>query len=132
MAYININLTKYKVGHASHKVTALHDGGSEATLMTSSTFRKIPEHEHLRINPAENTYVSSVTGQLTPVKGSVEIYLTFHGDNGTSITFPHEVFIHDDIEHDFILGRFKRSIISLTNSVSFPDNSQNVSSLSCE
>jgi hypothetical protein len=105
LAYININLTKYKVGHASHKVTALHDGGSEATLMTSSTFRKIPEHEHLRINPAENTYVSSVTGQLTPVKGSVEIYLTFHGDNGTSITFPHEVFIHDDIEHDFILGR---------------------------
>ncbi|EFX61151.1 hypothetical protein DAPPUDRAFT_122492 [Daphnia pulex] len=73
--------------------------------MTSSTFRRIPEHEHLKINPAENTYVSSVTGQLTPVKGSVEIYLTFHGDNGTSITFPHEVFIHDDIEHDFILGR---------------------------
>ncbi len=41
--------TKHHVGHASHMVTALHDGGSEGTLMTSKTFRDIPEYKDIKI-----------------------------------------------------------------------------------
>jgi hypothetical protein len=42
--------------------------------MTNSTFKKIPENQHLQIKKAENTYVNSVTGELKPVIRSVEIY----------------------------------------------------------
>ena len=49
--------------------------------------------------------MSSVTGQKSPVTQSAVLYLKFTGDNGTTITYPHEVYISEDIDHDFILGR---------------------------
>jgi len=86
-------------------VTALHDGGSEGTIMTSKTFYSIPDYKDIKLKPQRGTYLSTVTGDKTPVIGSATIFLRFTGDNGTSITFPHEVYIHDNIEHEFILGR---------------------------
>jgi len=38
-------------------VTALHDGGSEGTLMTSKTFRDIPEYKDIKIKPRPGTYL---------------------------------------------------------------------------
>ena len=73
--------------------------------MKHSTFLQIPEYKDIRIIPQPNTFVSSVTGDKTPVIGSANIFLKFTGDNGTCITFPHEVYIHENIDHDFILGR---------------------------
>jgi hypothetical protein len=105
LAYIQIELAKFQAGHAHYKVNALHDGGSEVTLIKTSIFRKIPDYTDIRIISQPNTYVSSVTGSMTPVYGSAILFLKFTGENGKTITYPHEVYIHDEIDHDFILGR---------------------------
>jgi len=86
-------------------INALHDGGSEATLLKTSAFKKIPKYKEIKIITQPNTFVSTVTGDKTPVYGSAHMFMTFTGDNGKTITFPHEIYIIDDIDHDFILGR---------------------------
>ena len=105
LAYVQIELGKFHAGHAFHKLSALHDCGCEATIIKKSVFDQIPDVKDIIVTPQPNTFISSCTGEKTPVIGSATIYMKFTGDNGTQITFPHEVHIHENLEHDFFLGR---------------------------
>ena len=87
------------------QVKALHDSGCAATIINRKIFDQIPDKQFIKINPTPNTYVVSVTGEQTAIEGSATIYVTFQGENNIDLTFPLDVHIHDDIEHDFILGR---------------------------
>ena len=86
-------------------VKALHDSGCAATIMSKQIFDQIPDKDQIIISETPNTFVVSVTGEQTAVTGQATIYLTFQGENGIDLTFPLDVHIHDNIDHDFILGR---------------------------
>jgi len=105
LAYVQIELSKQQEGYPTLKINALHDGGSEVTLIKPSTFQRIPDYKSIKITPQPNCAVVTVTGAHTPVVGSAFISLTFTGDSGKTLTFIREVFITEDIAHEFILGR---------------------------
>ena len=105
LAFIRLEVGKHSVGHAFHAVKALHDSGCSASIISKSTFDNIPDKENIKINETPSTYVVTVTGEKTPVYGSAVLYLRFTGENGTVLTLPHEVYIHDNVQYDFLLGR---------------------------
>lgn len=108
MAYVKI-----QIGAVSYhfdaldsiEVKALHDSGCAATIINKKIFDKIPKKDLISFSKTPNTFVVSVTGEQTPVYGQAKLYLTFQGENGIDLTFPLDVHIHDNIDHDFILGR---------------------------
>ena len=87
------------------RVRTLHDSGCAATIVSKKIFDQIPNSENIKLTDTPNVYVVSVTGEKSAVYGKATIYATFEGENGIDITFPLEVHIHDNIGHDFILGR---------------------------
>ena len=86
-------------------INAMHDCGCEATIIKKSTFEKLPNYLDILVTPQPHTYINSVTGELTPVLGSVMLYMKFTGENGTQLTFLQEVHIHEEVDHEFLLGR---------------------------
>ena len=86
-------------------IRALHDSGCAASIIKTSTFKKIYRYEEVEVTKHPDTFVISVTGHQTPVYGSATLFLRFNGDNGVVKKFPLKVYIHDDVEYDFLLGR---------------------------
>jgi hypothetical protein len=106
LAYVKIFLGALKNENTQKtQVKALHDSGCAATIINRKIFEQIPDYKTIPVNATPNTFVVSVTGEQTAIYGSATIYVTFRGANDIDLTFPHDVHIHDDIEHDFILGR---------------------------
>jgi hypothetical protein len=104
LAHIN-----FEIGH-SHtskyiRIKALHDSGCAASIIKKSIFDLIPNSHDIEIIPKPNTFVVSVTGEKTPIYGSAILALKFTGSNDVTLTFHHEIHIHDNVEHDFLLGR---------------------------
>ena len=87
------------------KVKALHDSGCAKTIIHENTFQLIPNYKQIKVTKLPNIFISSCTGERTNVQGTATINLTFMGENGKKITFPHDVLIHNSLEHDFLLGR---------------------------
>jgi hypothetical protein len=105
LAHINLEIGKARAGHAYLKIKALHDSGCAASLIKKDIFDQIPDRKNIYVTPKPDTYVVSVTGEKTPVYGAATIFLRFTGENGVIMVFPLEVHIHDNVEHDFLLGR---------------------------
>ena len=64
--------------------------------------------------------------------GITTLTLTFKGDNGQQMSFLHDVLVHDNIEHDFLLGRdFTGSPVKImeTNTHLFLSDQPDVSSI---
>ena len=85
LAYVQIELSNESADFRHHVVNALHDGGSEVTLITPETFKKIPNHEQIPINPERGSYIVSVNGSQSPVIGTALINLKFTAENGSTI-----------------------------------------------
>ena len=106
LAYVKIFLGALENENTQKtSVKALHDSGCAATIINRKIFEQIPDYKNIPVNATPNTFVVSVTGEQTAIYGSATIYVTFRGTNDINLTFPLDVHIHDDIEHDFILGR---------------------------
>ena len=88
-----------------YEVKALHDSGCAKTLIHLKTFQQIPNYNLIPITELPHIRISSCTGERSNIIGLASLTLTFRGDNGNKISFPHDVFIHDSLEHDFLLGR---------------------------
>ena len=73
-------------------IRALHDSGCAASIIKTSTFKKIYRYEEVEVTKHPDTFVISVTGHQTPVYGSATLFLRFNGDNGVVKKFPLKVF----------------------------------------
>ncbi len=104
VAHVFINLSS-PTSRDKYTVKALHDSGCAKSIIHEKIFKQIPNYEEIKILPLPHILISSCTGERTNVKGSVTLNLTFKGENENIITFPHDVLIHDTLEHDFLLGR---------------------------
>jgi hypothetical protein len=127
--FINLSTDKY---NSKLNIKALHDSGCAKSIIHSKVFQKIPNVEQLTIHSLPNIFISSCTGEKTNVRGITTLTLTFKGDNGKQISFLHDVLVHDNIEHDFLLGRdFTGSPVKIleTNTHLFLSDQPDVSSI---
>jgi len=104
IAYINLQIKADQDSDSIH-VKALHDSGCAKTIMNYKTYSRLAQIADVEIHPIKEVSISSCTGEKTVPLGFISIYLTFEGENGQSITVPHQVLVHDKIEHDLLLGR---------------------------
>ena len=100
--YIKISPEKYD---QKLTVKALHDSGCAKSIIHLNIFKKIPNYKNITLTPLPNIYISSCTGERTNVVGFVTLCLTFEGENNNRLSFYHDVLVHDNLEHDFLLGR---------------------------
>ena len=104
VAHVFIELS-HLLQNDSYQVKALHDSGCAKSLIHENIFKQIPFSDQITVTKLPHIFISSCTGEQTNVKGMASINMTFIGENNNKITFPHDVLIHDSLEHDFLLGR---------------------------
>ena len=100
--YISLSLTNKR---ESTIVKALHDSGCSHSIISKDTFLTIPGANLSMIKSAHNIQISGFNGSVSPIIGTVTIKLRFTGDNGINKSYPRTVIVHDNISHDFMLGR---------------------------
>ena len=115
------NLAKMAVnvsidGHMSESIQfmALHDTGSEKTIMSKAAFDKVCKaHQdanvkmhtkNTKVKKLHDCYVQAYDGSLTEAYGTFEVTLHFLGVNGITKAYKFPVIVHEHTTHDIMLG----------------------------
>ena len=105
LAYIYLKVSTEKEGNFL-PLKVLHDSGCAVTTMRSRAFLRIPGSNVNQITqPTQPILIQSCTGEMSPAKGTSNIWLTFQGENGNVVITEQKVVISDHIDYDLILGR---------------------------
>ena len=105
LAYIYLKVSTEKEGNFL-PLKVLHDSGCAVTTMRSRAFLRIPGSNVNQITqPTQPILIQSCTGEMSPAKGTANIWLTFQGENGNVVITEQKVVISDHIDYDLILGR---------------------------
>ena len=103
-AYVIIYLKATK--HAKPiRIKALHDSGCAKTIMSQKVFEEICQQDQVILHQLPNVAIASCTGERTQPTGYVSIYMEFQDEQGRTATFPHDILVHETLDHDLLLGR---------------------------
>ena len=89
-------------------VTSLHDSGCAKSIAKRSLIQRLEQYtgEKITIVP-DKTYkwIETATKERQRIEGTADILLHFKGINGCTKSFKLNVIVHDEICHEFLLGR---------------------------
>jgi hypothetical protein len=105
LPYIYVQLSLYSSKAQPITVRALHDSGCSQTMISKAAYLRIPGSNINNIEPTSKFKIAAFDGRITPPLGMVKLDLSFKSEQGTTITIPRIVLVHEFTTHDFMLGR---------------------------
>ncbi len=104
LAYIHLKISTEKDKNCL-PLKVLHDSVCTVTTMRSRALLRIPgSNVNLIDQPNQPILTQSCTGEMSPSKGTANIWLHFEGENGNVILTQQKVVVSDHIDYDLILG----------------------------
>ena len=101
--YVDVQL---RASHSTPaiQVKGLHDSGCAKTIMSTRTYKALQDNTKIELKPIRNVAISSCTGERTQPIGYVSVLMEFQS-HSDSVSFPHDILVHDTLDHDLLLGR---------------------------
>ena len=104
LAYINMEISATSSSKPL-RIMAIHDSGCAYTSIKTATFMKMVNAKLIEVmQPEKEVNIISCTGEATPIRGYVDIFMHFQGENGSYITLPKRMILHDHLGTDILLG----------------------------
>ena len=104
LAYIHLEMS-VAPNSKPLRIMAMHDSGCAYSAIQTATFMKIFGADKLEIlQPIRQVNIISCTGESTPIRGYVDLFLHFSGENNSYLTIPKRFLLHDNLRQEILLG----------------------------
>ena len=104
LAYINMEVSATPSSKPL-RIMAIHDSGCAYTSIKTATFMKMFKANEIEVmQPTKQVNIISCTGEATPIRGYVDVFIHFQGENGAYVTLPKRMILHDHLGTDILLG----------------------------
>jgi len=102
--YITLNLRATQKSEKV-KVKALHDSGCAKTIISRQIYNELNNTHPMRMKSLKNVSISSCTGEKTHPIGYISAFMEFKDEHNQTMSFPHNILVHETLDHDMLLGR---------------------------